>query len=473
MDTERTTIQFRKQYWEGMFHLYLILKITLLMGFRNYTDNVKTKQKDEHEIEKIQKQHTIDSDDEKVPEIKDIYDHIYGNVKSKLVFYENQKSIPTNDQKHSKNVLSTADNKTDTQDIFNSEKPASTFVTIDLQQTEEKNQQSAEKLEPPTSPTYSEDDSILFSNTKMQFDQISEIETETSSSSSLRPVSSPILTKIPPSEAKPLNPDLLNGCELTCSKCQKADYANDRSEVLNEINANLKLELESVKNNLKEEMVKNNELNFEIANIESVLETYYKEAKNQKSTLASIYSTMKNYVSENKNDFQESYTYKRIKMIANYMESLKNKLEHQDKIIKNNFIENPYYADLIFKHEAILKQLDDLSKENEDLKECIKNKASEELETIKELNRQKFQLENKCKDMEKYFKNELAAKEATIKNVEDEYKKELGDFQAVLDQKDDEIKKIERTTAARISNYKQELVIVYRKWKEQKTLKTS
>ncbi|KAF2898088.1 hypothetical protein ILUMI_08088 [Ignelater luminosus] len=453
MDIEKTTIQIRKQYWE---------------------DNVKIKQNDDHEIEKVQKQNSSDSDDEKIPEIKDIYDHIYGNVKSKRVFYESQKSIPANDIKNQKDVLLTTESTTDksnTQDSLtnstNSEKPVSPFVKIDLQQSDEKS--LGEILEPPASPTcsMSEDDSILLSNTKIQLDQISETETETSSPSSL-PVSSPILTKTPPS-----NLDLLKGCELTCSKCQKVDFINDRSEVLNEINANLKLELEGIKKELKQEMVKNNELNFEIANIESVLETYYKAAKNQKSTLASIYSTMKNYVSENKNDFQESYTYKRIRMIGNYMESLKNKLEHQDKVIKNNFIENPYYTDLMIKHEAILKQLDDLSKENEELNECIKKKASEELETIKELNRQKFLIENKCKEMENYYKSEIAAKEVAIKNVEDWYTKELKDFQTVMDRKDEEIKKIEKTTAARINNYKQELVIVYRKWKEQKMLQQS
>ncbi|KAF5301783.1 hypothetical protein FQA39_LY19083 [Lamprigera yunnana] len=182
------------------------------------------------------------------------------------------------------------------------------------------------------------------------------------------------------------------------------------------MNLDLKIETESLKHELKRYIERNNELNFEIANIETALEVYYKESKHQKSTISSIYSTIKNY-STNKTEDRERYTYKRIKAISDYVETLKSKLSHQDRIIKDNFLENPYSTDLMMK------------------------------------------------ELEVYYKNELSVKDAIIEDIQQQHKSEIEEMQTYLDQKNEEIQKIKHYYEAKDTNYKEELALVYQKWK--------
>ncbi|KAF5293572.1 hypothetical protein FQA39_LY03057 [Lamprigera yunnana] len=260
------------------------------------------------------------------------------------------------------------------------------------------------------------------------------------------------------------NPDLLNGCNIQCTKSHTVNLVNDRTEILTEMNLDLKIETESLKHELKRYIERNNELNFEIANIETALEVYYKESKHQKSTISSIYSTIKNY-STNKTEDRERYTYKRIKAISDYVETLKSKLSHQDRIIKDNFLENPYSTDLMMKYDSVKQQLDKLSGDNQDLRNDIKKKQEEEIEIIKELNRQKFKVEEKCRELEVYYKNELSVKDAIIEDIQQQHKSEIEEMQTYLDQKNEEIQKIKHYYEAKDTNYKEELALVYQKWK--------
>lgn len=272
---------------------------------------------------------------------------------------------------------------------------------------------------------------------------------------------------LPPLPPKPPTPPLtlaLNYSNTKCSKCTKIEYINDRSEVLSEINLNLKLEIESLKRDFRQELNKNSELNFEIANIETALENYYSESKTQKSTLSTLYASVKNQSQ------QKNYTYIRIKAISDYVEIIKAKLQHQDRIIKKNFTENPYYTDFLMKTESLKKQLDDLSIENQQLKDQLRHKALEELDIIKELNRQKFQIEHKAKQLETQFLKELKHKDLAQQNLEEDHQKQIQNFQKQLEKKDEELLKLRQLSEARVNNYKQELLIVYKKWKEQKKL---
>ncbi|KAB0790160.1 hypothetical protein PPYR_15514 [Photinus pyralis] len=332
-------------------------------------------------------------------EIKDIYDSIYGNVQSKLEYYESRSR--SNSRSSSKSSTPTSDNRP----IFHYSKSH--------QEELKKNE-----VTPPTTP--------------------------------LRQLSS---------ESAPTL-DLLKDCSMPCSKCEKTKFVKDRTEILSEINTNFKLELANVKKHLKTEIEKNNALNFEIANIEHALETYYEEAKYQKNTISVLYTSLKNFTRH-----EGTYTYKRIKAISDYVETLKAKLQHQDRIIRDNFVENPYTTDMMMKYESLVQQIDVLSIENQELKNDIRRKADEEVEIIKELNRQKFKVEERCKELESFHKREMLGKDAFIAALREEHEAKDGEVETALERKVEEMAAMKKTYEAKIANYKDEIAIVYRRWR--------
>ncbi|KAF5308061.1 hypothetical protein FQR65_LT06436 [Abscondita terminalis] len=371
---------------------------------------------------------------QKIAEIQDIYDSIYGIVQSKLEFYENKKGkSPSRPNTPIRNVSYeyTEDQKRHSQIDFSSSNLKSQFSN------------SSNNLE--LNISNSSDDPVFNFN-----------------GSNLDVRETPSTPPTPAVRKNRLetatNPDLLSNCSLKCSKCVPVDFTNERHEVLTEMNAELKVELDIIKKNLKQEIEKNNELNFEIANIETALEMYYNEAKYQKSTISAIYSSVKNY-SSNKNENRERYTYRRIKAVSDYVETLKAKLQHQDRIIKDNFLDNPYSTDMMMKYDSVRQQLDKLSGDNQDLKNEIKKRQEEEIEIIKELNRQKFQIEEKSRETEAFYKNELAAKDDLITNLHDTHKREMKEVQDKLDREIEQMSKIKAIYDAKISNYKEELKI--------------
>ncbi|KAK5641855.1 hypothetical protein RI129_010402 [Pyrocoelia pectoralis] len=340
-------------------------------------------------------------------EIKDIYDNMYGNVQSKLEFYESRSSSRSSSKSSTPTKSVSMDfivpiiNR---MDVSNPTSPVSKSYLEEMR-----------RVDHPTTPTRHLSESTL---------------------------------------------DLLKDCSLQCPKCEKTKFVKDRSEILTEINANIKHELESIKKELKKEVEKNNVLNFEIANIEQALETYYEEAKYQKSTISTLYSSLKNF-----SKHEGSYTYKRIKAISDYIEILKAKLQHQDKIIRNNFIENPYTTDMMMKYESLMQQIDVLSIENQELKNDIRRRGEEEVEIIKELNRQKFKVEEKCRELEKFYKKEVSGKEDLISEIREEQTKKDAKVEATLEQKTEEMLAMKQMYEARISNFRDEIGIVYRKWR--------
>ncbi|KAK4873780.1 hypothetical protein RN001_013140 [Aquatica leii] len=369
---------------------------------------------------------------QRIPEIKDIYDSIYGIVQSKLEFYENKQGRRSS--KPNTPVKSSSYDYT-------------TSIENNLQTKHLENDFSSLSSEPEVK------------------DNIDNVIVDVKLSNS--PVPEMPLTPPTPAVRKNLlemvpNPDLLSNCSSQCTKCESVNFSSDRQEILTEINANLKVKVECYKQDLKKEIEKNNELNFEIANIETALEQYYKEAKYHKSTISAIYSSMKNY-STNKSEDRERYTYRRIKAISDYVETLKIKLQHQDRIIKDNFLENPYSTDLMMKYDSVRQELERLSDDNEELKNELKKRQEEEIEIIKELNRQKFKIEEKNKEVENYYKNELASKDILIANLQDKHDREIKELLDTLDDKNDEMSNIKAVYEAKISNYQEELIVVYRK----------
>lgn len=331
-------------------------------------------------------------------EIKDIYDSIYGNVQSKLEYYESRSR--SNSRSSSKASSPISDNKP----IFHCTKNYQEGIKKD-------------EITPPTTPLR----------------QLSE--------------SAPTL-------------DLLKDCGIPCLQCEKTKFVKDRTVILSEINTNFKLELANVKKHLKTEIEKNNALNFEIANMEHALETYYEEAKYQKNTISVLYTSLKNF-----SKYEGTYTYKRIKAISDYVETLKAKLQHQDRIIRDNFVENPYTTDMVMKYESLLQQIDVLSIENQELKSDIRRKAEEEIEIIKELNRQKFKVEEKCKEIESFYKKEMLEKDAIIAALREEHEAKDNEMESALERKVEEMVSMTKTYEAKIANYKDEIAIVYRRWR--------